>query len=413
MGFVSSEKLAEYTGKLVTKLRTIFATQSMIGAPKKAATVADMTNTDTIYVYTGSEIGYTAGNWYYYDQGSWLSGGIYNATAFATDTTLTQPGQAADAAAAGSAINNAFSATAKRQLLYLLRHVSRWTITDAEDRIDELEAELFPGGEAVAITAAFVQAGNTIYDNDDLDSLRQYLTVTAEDAGGTTTIITDYVLTGTLSVGTSTITVVYGNLSTTFTVAVTLNDVRFCEYIETADSTNWIKTDLVPSDALGYKLKVLPLVQQSGSVMGSRNSSQVRYLVYVENNAIYVGWNSSQATGKSYTTGVPFTIEVNHKNSRKVKVDGVETSLSLSTLPNFGTYYIALLGRNFGGDYTGTAQRFYPSEFTDGQTVVKKYVPAYKSSNGEIGVYEKLSHTFLGNTNTGGTATGFTKGADI
>ena len=44
-----------------------------------ASTVADMTDTSKIYVYTGSETGYTNGNWYYYDGSAWVSGGAFNA----------------------------------------------------------------------------------------------------------------------------------------------------------------------------------------------------------------------------------------------------------------------------------------------------------------------------------------------
>jgi hypothetical protein len=42
-----------------------------------ATTAAGMTQTDCIYVYTGSETGYTAGNWYYYNGSAWVSGGVY------------------------------------------------------------------------------------------------------------------------------------------------------------------------------------------------------------------------------------------------------------------------------------------------------------------------------------------------
>ena len=328
------------------------------------------------------------------------------------DPTLTQPGEAADAKATGDAIGNVFTPAAKRQLLSILRSVDAWLIPDPDEEIDELEELLFPGGEAVSIDAVFAQSGNVIYDNDDLDVLRQYLTVTAEDAQGVTTTITDYTLTGTLTAGTSTITVTYGNLSDTFSVAVTLNDVRFCEWIQTEDSTNGIKTNIKPADNLGYKLTVLPLVQSSGVLMGCRNNSNYRYWTYVESNGIYVGWNSSQNTNKTYTAGTPFTIEVNYKNSRKVKVNGVDTGLTLSTLPTID-WFIALLGRNFAGEYSGIPQKHYGVEFTSGAAVSATFVPAYKTSNSEIGVYDKLSHTFYGNDNTSGTATGFTRGSDV
>ena len=76
-------------------------TSQYYGSPLAAATVADMTETDRVYVYTGTEVGYTAGNWYFYDGSSWVSGGVYNAVVVTTDPTLTEAGEPADAAATG------------------------------------------------------------------------------------------------------------------------------------------------------------------------------------------------------------------------------------------------------------------------------------------------------------------------
>ena len=78
--------------------------QNMIGTPLVASTVAGMTDQTKIYVYTGSETGYTAGNWYYYNGSAWTSGGVYNSTAFTTDTTLAVSGMAADAKVTGDEI---------------------------------------------------------------------------------------------------------------------------------------------------------------------------------------------------------------------------------------------------------------------------------------------------------------------
>lgn len=71
------------------------------GYPFTAATAAAMTDVTKIYVYTGNEVGYTNGNWYYYNGSAWVSGGVYNATALETDKTLTYSGMAADAEAVG------------------------------------------------------------------------------------------------------------------------------------------------------------------------------------------------------------------------------------------------------------------------------------------------------------------------
>jgi len=80
-------------------------TADYYGAPLTASTVAGMTDQSRVYVYTGSEAGYTAGNWYYWNGAAWTSGGVYNSIALQTDKTLTIEDMAADAKATGDALN--------------------------------------------------------------------------------------------------------------------------------------------------------------------------------------------------------------------------------------------------------------------------------------------------------------------
>lgn len=80
------------------------AISEKLGAPLAATTAAQMTDKARIYVYTGSESGYTKGNWYYWNGSSWVSGGVYNSAAIQTDKTLTQSGKAADSAIVGQQI---------------------------------------------------------------------------------------------------------------------------------------------------------------------------------------------------------------------------------------------------------------------------------------------------------------------
>ena len=75
----------------------------------------------------------------------------------------------------------------------------------------------------VSITAVFTQGSATIYTTDTLDTLKQYLTVTATYSDSTTAVVTDYTLSGTLGEGTRTITVSYGGKTDTFNVVCTVN----------------------------------------------------------------------------------------------------------------------------------------------------------------------------------------------
>lgn len=82
------------------------AIMGQIGAPYIATTVAGMTDKTRVYVYQGSESGYTSGNWYYWNGSAWTSGGTYNSAAVNTDKTLTQSDKPADSAIVGKEIGS-------------------------------------------------------------------------------------------------------------------------------------------------------------------------------------------------------------------------------------------------------------------------------------------------------------------
>lgn len=170
------------------------------GAPTPAATVPDMVDTSKIYLYTGSESGYTAGHWYYYSDGAWTDGGVY-----------------------GAVSSNVFSDYAKETLITILR--SAMYTSDQSGNINKLEDAL--ARQVVSIGATVDLGGNTIYTDDELDTLRQYLTVTATYDDMTTSPVTGYALSGTLVAGTSTITITYQGNSTTVSVPVSQAVVRY------------------------------------------------------------------------------------------------------------------------------------------------------------------------------------------
>jgi len=76
------------------------------------------------------------------------------------------------------------------------------------------------------ITATYTQSGG-VYATDTLDKLRTDLVVTAHYSDDTSRTVTAYSLSGTLAIGTSTITVDYHGNTTTFTVNVTEKGVLY------------------------------------------------------------------------------------------------------------------------------------------------------------------------------------------
>ena len=105
-----------------------------------------------------------------------------------------------------------------------------------------------------SISATFAQGGNTIYSTDSLDTLKQYLTVTATYSDNTTSTITNYTLSGTLTAGTSTITATYSGKTATFSVIVTARAVASISATFTQGGNAIYPTD--PLDSLKQYLVV-------------------------------------------------------------------------------------------------------------------------------------------------------------
>lgn len=118
------------------------------------------------------------------------------------------------------------TAAVKDALLDCFENVA-WAAEDGQQYYDALEAALYPLDR---ITAAYTQSG-MVYNTDSLDSLKTDLVVTAFYQGGGSKTVTDYTISGTLTVGTSTITVSYGGKTAMFDVIVTKSSIP-AGYIE-------------------------------------------------------------------------------------------------------------------------------------------------------------------------------------
>ena len=122
-------------------------------------------------------------------------------------------------AAAGTISGSGLTDDIKQALLDCFEHVA-WTDEHGQDYVDALEAALYPPAELASISAVYTQSG-TVYDTDTLDSLKSDLVVTAHYDDSSSSVVTTYTLSGTLTEGTSTITVTYGGKTTSFNVTVT------------------------------------------------------------------------------------------------------------------------------------------------------------------------------------------------
>lgn len=158
----------------------------------------------------------------------WLDENITPTTP-AVDATLTITGAAADAKKTGDEISALKSQIAQLEAIprsvKLAMDTLFQNVAMKDDAVYSDEyATIHAWASAVkllSISAVFDQGQNVIYETDSLDSLKQYLTVTASYDDGSSSAVSGYTLSGELTTGTSTITVLFDGKTATFDTTVT------------------------------------------------------------------------------------------------------------------------------------------------------------------------------------------------
>ena len=125
------------------------------------------------------------------------------------------------------------------------------TITASAGNLTAQCSVVIAQATVTSISAVYTPSG-TIYETDipALDTLKSDLVVTAHWSNGTTSTVTDYALSGTLSAGSNTVTVSYGGQTTTITVTVVALSSISAVYTQsgtvyTTTSLDDLKADLV------------------------------------------------------------------------------------------------------------------------------------------------------------------------
>lgn len=271
---------------------------------------------------------------------------------------------------------------AKYSLLNLLSDVAYATPNGAA-LLADLEDKLFPTRHLSSITADYEQ-DRPIYDTDDLDAIKagDDLTVTANYSDGSSVVLgdDDYELSGTLTVGTSTITVSYGGKTTTISVLVTESGVyvgyesigtpSITGNILTPSSNGSVRTNHVFSPGTSpWKIQVGFTYTGGGSstymdVFGSCTSSGTNERVMLLEKSVGFGvflssgtssWNIAQAVMVfSATNNATYLFELEYTGAeyrRRYSTDNGSTwseySSVSSTTAIAGGYYVGFgISRN-------------------------------------------------------------------
>lgn len=264
--------------------------------------------------------------------------------------------------------------------------------TTGEDLIDALESALYPPAELQSITATYTQSG-TVYDTDSLDSLKADLVVTSNYDNGTSATVTSYTLSGTLTEGTSTITVSYGGKTATFSVVVKGTLYRLSspftstgsEYIDTGVKypSSGIITIAEEFTITSYRQTT---VNEIGYIFGTRYSAtDTDYLSLQENESTtssnigtYLwGVGITWSNGKNITSvndRIKMVHTITMSNSGKDATISTEfKNITKGTTNTFSNTYSAtntysakniIIGTNFNLSFHGT---LYDMIMTEGQ----------------------------------------------
>ncbi len=239
---------------------------------------------------------------------------------------------------------------AKNAILNCLANAT-YANDNAQELYDNLAAAFFP---VDSITAVYTQSG-TVYDQTPLDSLKADLVVTAHFEGGGSATVTSYTLSGTLTAGTSTITVTYADKTTTFNVTVT--DSKIWHLGE----GYWINTFIVIAGAatasrgiyVGLSGNDPPIKKQVSSSSTSFIDSDY-YFIPIPSGAtgIKVTSTNSNVYGIAYAICQDSSLAAGWK--RLVQTDWINTSGTL-TLPSDATHWSGCIKHGNAGTVAVTS----------------------------------------------------------
>lgn len=221
-----------------------------------------------------------------------------------------------------------------------------------------------------SISAVFVQGDNVIYDTDTLDDLKQYLTVTATYEGGITAVVTDYTLSGTLTVGTSTITATYMSKTDTFSVTVTERTLTYRHIwdftqsmVDTVGGVEATKTSYTTQDSSGLHLTQA----SSGCLLGAN--------VFPPGRVAEITFSSTAAAFASSSHG------------RFVMINSIANPTITSTEPQTGFIYRSTGAWAFYKGGWSSASAVTDKDAFNGKKLIMKYYYSDVDSKYHTDVY--------------------------
>lgn len=171
------------------------------------------------------------------------------------------------------------------------------------------------------------------------------------------------------------------------------------EYIE-SNGKQYINSEVIASASIITEVKCQSFVGNK-AIVASGNSSGIRYQIYASSDGTYyVAFaDKGSSMGK-----VPFTEVATIKLdpvAKKATMNGVEFEIAYTdTVEAVSLWLFARNQKSNSANYRSTTKMWY-CKMWDGDTLVRDFVPCYRKSDGEAGMYDLVTKTFFTNAGTG------------
>ncbi len=265
------------------------------------------------------------------------------------------------------------------------------------------------------ITAVYTQGTQKVYTTDSLDKLKSNLVVTAFYNDDTEEVVADYVLSGELTEGTSTITVTYQSKTATFDVTVGVKTYEFYDALIT-DGNSYINTEVIANQDTTFEVKeaddTVTIGHDSPTILQAWNGVTQLFGInghYWTYNNMYPKFTMPSGVTRPYTYSNNIdTPNLLYVNGQKVTVTGGDIPYAEFSLPDTVPLYAFARGTANGVDKGKTVNGYGLSyvKIWEKGVLTRSFIPAKRLSDNKIGMYDEVNDKFYENAGTGTFTTG-------
>ena len=184
------------------------------------------------------------------------------------------------------------------------------------------------------------------------------------------------------------------------------------EWIGNSTGLPYINTGIIGKTGLKMTAKLLfTSVINDCCFVGSRSGNNRIYLLHCYPSKFCIGYGNFYSSSTIVQSNVIYDIETALYNGNQYMRVNDKTISNMTLDTDVDTNYpIYIFGMNNGGsiDYIGRG-RVYKLQLYDNDVLVRNFIPCYRKSDNEIGMYDTVSKQFFTNQGTGT----FEKGNDI